>query len=63
LSNTSKKISRIDALAMIEQIKKMVESLYTEVIIIEQALCEIGSKLNIDEDVLENLCYIEVNNE
>jgi len=63
LSSTSEKISRIDALAMLEEIKKMVESLYTEVILIEQALCEIGSKLNIDEDILEYVCVIEVNNE
>jgi len=63
LSNTSAKISRIDALAMLEEIKKMVESLYTEIIVIEQALCEIGSKLNIDGDALENVCYIEVDEE
>jgi len=63
LSNTSEKISRIDALSMIKQIKEMVESIYTEIIIIEQALCEIGSKLNIDENVLEHVCMIEVDEE
>jgi len=62
LSNTSLKISRIDKEIDIAKIKELLENIYTELIIIEQFLCELGKKFNIDENILEYVCMIEVNN-
>ncbi len=50
------KFTRMDLEVELGKLREMVTNMYAEVMMIERLLCEIAEKLQVDKDLLEEVC-------